>query len=273
MSVFKSISERKEEREKLLCAAIGNKIILQAQEKMPQDFHCGKKAIEFSDVTGTVLTTKTTAIPHIWSSGGGGVLREGNYIAPPTIHSSVITAHEFWIQQDNGVQVPIRLSGANIPLAEGQRVSVICAKLVPQYQTDIVMNVDGVHVKGAWPLCKVPEDKERYAILVNYNAWRHWFIKDAKTLVKEFKLCPYNWMSLFIVVAIVGVIAWFTGARWKTFGTPADTANWELACGIAGFFLVCTWIKQWFKFSKTVKSLEKYLEDVGQWTYKHLHSS
>ena len=83
--------------------------------------------IAFSSVTGTVLDgQEKRSETHISSSGGGGYVgQSGGRVSAPTIHSSVTTKHEFWIELENGTEKAIQLSGCDIPLKTGHKITLV----------------------------------------------------------------------------------------------------------------------------------------------------
>ena len=111
------------------------------------------KEIEFWQVTGEVLGQNKYSETHVSSSGGGGhVTQHGGHVSAPKVHSTTVTNHEFWIKTDDGTEESVQLSGYDIPLREGQRITLISAG-----------------VKGY--------DSGYFSILVNHNTSKHWFIK------------------------------------------------------------------------------------------------
>lgn len=107
--------------------------------------------LEFSSYTGEVLDSNKYSETHVYSSGGGGTVNSGSgYVDGPTVHSSSSTVHEFWIKESNGIEKAISVSGYDIPLRAGQKITVIYAgqKGLSQY---------------LWAL-------------VNHNAQKHWFL-------------------------------------------------------------------------------------------------
>lgn len=93
------------------------------------------KTLNFSNATvnletrtGVVLSTDKRSETQIRSHGGGGyVSSNGGYVAPARISSKTVELHEFWIEDEAGNEIPVQLSGANLPLRIGQKVSVIGA--------------------------------------------------------------------------------------------------------------------------------------------------
>jgi hypothetical protein len=77
--------------------------------------------VVFEVVKGTVLATTKRSETRIRSSGGGGN-------TPATVNSTVTVCHEFWVKTEEGREVAVQLRGYDIPLREGQTVTVTQAK-------------------------------------------------------------------------------------------------------------------------------------------------
>jgi len=89
--------------------------------------HNGKK-VEFSAVTGEVSGTHKLAETHVSSSGGGGYISQGSgFVSAPKITSKVVVKQEFFLKENGGKQMPVQLSGMDIPLMDGQKVTMISA--------------------------------------------------------------------------------------------------------------------------------------------------
>ena len=119
-------------------------------------------AIEFLQVTGEILGTEKRAETHISSSGGGGYSYQGTgHSSAPSIHSTVITKHEFWLRLADGTEKAVQLSGQDIPLRVGQRVTLVWARLSGT-QSDVL------------------------SILVNHVERKHRFLQDGASLYRAF---------------------------------------------------------------------------------------
>jgi hypothetical protein len=87
------------------------------------------KTVPFFEHTGTVFSSRKRSEINLRSSGGGGYLQGGSgYVSGPTVTSTVSTKHEFWVRTDQGEEIPVQLTNSDIPLAEGQRVSLFYAE-------------------------------------------------------------------------------------------------------------------------------------------------
>jgi len=117
-------------------------------------WHNGK-VFNFWRRTGEVISTNKMSETHISSSGGGGHVdpQYGGHVAAAQISSTVITTHEFWLKEEDGTERAVQLRGKNIPLAVGQKVTLIAGSVLG-------------------------EDQGYYVVLYNHNAKKHWLIQD-----------------------------------------------------------------------------------------------
>jgi hypothetical protein len=88
-------------------------------------FAHGDVTVHFSHVSGTVLSSRKHSETHVTSTGGGGRAgRNGGYVEAPKVRSTVVTRHEFWIRKTDGTEQVFQFTDRNIPLREGQQVSM-----------------------------------------------------------------------------------------------------------------------------------------------------
>lgn len=148
-----------------------------------ENFRYKNRELEFWSVTGEVIGQNKYSETHISSSGGGGYINQhGGHISAPTISSSVVTNQEFWIRRANGVEKSVQLSGRDIPLRQGQVITLISAGL-----------------KG--------KDSGYYSILVNHNAKRHWFINKADQLNRNLRFYQITGKCILLAIAIALLIS------------------------------------------------------------------
>ena len=139
-----------------------------------ENFRFRKKEIDFLSITGEVLGQNKYSETHVSSSGGGGYVGEhGGRVHAPTVHSTTITNHEFWIKKEDGGEYAVQLSGCDIPLNKKKKITLISAG-----------------IKG--------KKTRYYCILVNHNANRHWFINKAEALNQKLKIYRPSGKSVFI---------------------------------------------------------------------------
>jgi hypothetical protein len=143
-------------------------------------------AVPMTVHTGTVFGSQKHSQTHVYSSGGGGTVQGGTgYVAAPTVSSSVTTTHEFWIRTDHGEQIPVQIPSGNMPLADGQRVSLVHAQLAG--------------AKDARPLIQI----------VNHSATQRWTFNDqCRRVVNATMPSPRATAiaSIVVVVAIMRVV-------------------------------------------------------------------
>lgn len=199
-----------------------------------ESFVSDNSVIEFSSISGEVLGTDKYSETHVSSSGGGGYVgRHGGHVSAPTVHSTVVTNHEFWIKTDGGKEIDVQLTGVDIPLRIGQRVSLIVAQS---------------------PIKK----EKRYAVLVNHSANKHWFINDAMTIYKKLGPNPgVGGLHFLILIALF--------ALWAV----ANSTILFLLGPAYFVYLTFKVISGGKMAMRKVKLLEAHLERLVQLTYQH----
>jgi len=142
------------------------------------DFKYKRKTIEFSWLTGTLLSQNKYSETHVSSSGGGGtVTPHGGVVHAPTASSTVITNQDFWIKTDDGAEEPIQLRDCDIPLREGQRITVISAQTKKHHPSPVV--------------------------LINHTAQKHWYIKEASEFNQQYSISSsLSYIITFILIVI-----------------------------------------------------------------------
>ncbi|VVP59735.1 hypothetical protein PS850_06123 [Pseudomonas fluorescens] len=93
-----------------------------------ESFKHKNKAVEFSKVTGEVLSQNKYSETRVSSSGGGGYIgKQGGHVQAPKIQTTIIKKQEFWIKKADGTEESVKLTGYDIPLREGQFITLISA--------------------------------------------------------------------------------------------------------------------------------------------------
>jgi len=133
--------------------------------------HNGRQ-VEFSAVNGTVHGHHKRGDTIVEGSGGGGY---DGHTRPVSVSSRVVVKQDFFVEEDSGRQTPVQLSGQDIPLTDGQRVTMI----------------SGGTDKG-----------KRWTHLVNHSAQLYWNLNDAKGLVITWGVVRNPFLSFLIGVAI-----------------------------------------------------------------------
>ena len=173
------------------------------------DFMWRDRALQSWTTSGTVLSTEKRTETHIHSTPGH--LSQGPHFTSYTsgsVSSSNTVKHEFWIRLDDGVEQAIKLSGRDIPLREGQRITLMSVKSNTA-KTGILAGV------------------------VNHSANRHWFLTNATAIDRMYRLG--RWRSLAdksdaILAAFIGLPMWLI-LLFAIHSTDNGTVLFELIAG------------------------------------------
>lgn len=197
-----------------------------------ENFKHRKKEIEFWSVTGEILGQNKYSETHVSSSGGGGYVgRHGGHVSSPSVHSTTVTNHEFWIKKEDGSEKSVQLAGHDIPLREGQKITLISAG-----------------IKG--------NDSGCFSVLVNHNANKHWFINKAASLNKRLEIDQVSGKSILIAGGLWWLVTYITNSV-------------ETGAVIAGAFVVYRLATKIPRISKMRNSLDKHLESLAQQVYQN----
>ena len=145
--------------------------------------------------------------------------------------STIITHHEFWIKTEDGFEKDVKLYDEDIPLHNGQKITLIWASR-----------------KGI--------GNSPYIILVNHSANKHWVLINAGRLNQLLKLELMTGKSLLIG----GAIAW---------GISYLTDSLELGLWLAGIFIVYRFVTKIIRWRRLVNRLGQHLEILAQFAYKN----
>lgn len=117
------------------------------------------------------------------SSGGGGHVdpKYGGHVAAAQVSSKVITVHEFWFKEENGNEVAVNMRDVNIPLAVGQKITLLLGGLVNE--------------KSGYGY---------YAMLYNHSAKKHWPMLNGLGL---YKACEPEVKEFVIIAKFLAGIA------------------------------------------------------------------
>jgi hypothetical protein len=141
----------------------------------------GGKIFRFGSVWGDVVGSHKHSETDVWGGGGGA----GN--GAPTnvvIRSSVTVKQEFFLTSRDGKERPIQLSGVDIPIRDGQKITMVSA------------SVDG--------------DATFYWVrIVNHAAGRWWATRRTTDLMERW-FVPPKWKRLLIGVGVA--VATFVAA-------------------------------------------------------------
>lgn len=178
-----------------------------------ESFQGEKETALFSDRIGTVIRSTKRSETHVSSSGGGGYLDKGTgYVAPATISSTVVTRHEFWVRTDEGVDVPVQLTDVDIPLAEGQRISLVYGAL-------------GIGTTR-WmrrPRRAANASTPRMVQLINHSSQQSWTLHSATEEIAGLMLAPVTAQSYaisggLVLLSLIWSKLWFAAAGYLLYG-------------------------------------------------------
>lgn len=196
-----------------------------------KEFRHKNRELEFTAISGEVLGSEKYSETHVSSSGGGGyVSRSGGYVSAPSVQSVVLTNHEFWIKTESGLEKDIQLKGHDIPLRQGQKITLL--------------SVGEKNSDSSW-----------YAVLVNHSAQKYWILSTGHDLNKEIKLQMPSGISLLIAALSWAVIYFLTNS------TMISTV-----LSLSYFFL--NLIYKLVLSSNVEKAIDLHLEDLAKQALK-----
>jgi hypothetical protein len=100
-----------------------------------QQLELNGRTVQLSEQIGTVISSQKRSETKVTSSGG-------NAYNAPRVSSTVTTKHEFWVRTESDGDVPVQLTGLDIPIAEGQRVGLVAAEAPGFFATQVVQIVN-----------------------------------------------------------------------------------------------------------------------------------
>ena len=209
-----------------------------------ESFKHRNKEILFWSKTGEVLSQNKYSSTHVSSEGGGGYVgQHGGHVSAPKITSTTTTHHEFWIKKEDGSEECIKLVDCDIPVREGQRITLISA---------------GIKGKNA----------TYYSVLVNHNAYEHWYIKEADSLNKVLDIDTVSGKFFFIAIALWGVVTQiadnFVGP-----GAAGDNMAVGIGAAVAGAFVIFRLATKIPRISKMTIALDQHLKSLIQAAYQN----
>lgn len=149
-----------------------------------EDFSFGRKQIKFWQETGEVIGNQKYSETYVSSSGGGGYVgNAGGYVNAPSVSSTAVTNHDFWIRTEEGEEKAIQLKHVDVPLRVGQKITLIA-------------------------VAEKKSDEGWFTVLVNHNAKRHWFLHNYSNLSQSLKL-GISKKKMFIIGMICSLLVYF----------------------------------------------------------------
>jgi len=210
--------------------------------KNMEKFNFREESIKFWEVTGEVIGSDKFSETRVSSSGGGGYISpNGGRIQTPTVRSSSVTNHEFWMKTDDGLEKDISIRGSDIPLRTGQRVTIISAG-------------------------REEANSGYYSVLVNHTAGKHWFINTAEQLNRSWELFLVGGWT-FLTACVMFPAIWYFVPPSKEIG--------HLSGFLTSLFLTISFLAIRFSILGGIRSefhqkLQAHLESLAQYTYKNL---
>lgn len=124
----------------------------------------------FKKITGELFEHNKLTSTDITSTGGGGVISSGKgVIRDVEITSKLMVTTELWIREDDGIEKSIQFKGDNIPLRNGQKITLIYA-------------------------CKQGSQHSQEAVLVNHATNNYHLIRTAQ----ELNFVTTTWLNILV---------------------------------------------------------------------------
>src|SRR2546425_9125985 len=108
--------------------------------------HSGNQ-VQFWSITGKVVSPTVRSETHINTSYGTATTSGGVRYSVPRVSSNVVVKQQFFLLTDDGREVPIQLTGHDVPIRDGNTVTMIGGE-VPPKGGDWLRIV--VHDTGQW---------------------------------------------------------------------------------------------------------------------------
>ena len=193
-----------------------------------ENFKWYDKEIEFKNFTGEVFNDKKYSETHVSSSGGGGYVdpQYGGNVRAAQVQSTVVSVHDFWIKDEAGEEHPINLRGHDIPLATGQKLTLVSIGLI-----------------GGPP--------QHAVLLHNHNIKKYWTLCTAKTLhLYYFNEPQVNYLTRWFIytVAYILMLIYTSGA-----------VMWAIHIGIIIYVAI-----RYLRYAKMCKALDAHIEKIAQ---------
>lgn len=217
---------------------------------MEESFSYKGKTLRFRKATGLVIGINDRSEIHVRSSGGGGhVGPQGGYVPAPRIHSVKTDRLEIWIKNDGGSEECFDLPTTDIPLREGQRITLIF--YVGQ------------------------ENKNHVSVLVNHNANRHWFLLTADALAQVLAINPTRAIlgslalrsSAVIHTLMSRLVIVHLAALGLAYAIYTKTHSPLLGWGVAGALWLLYIMKMKKEFTDMHRKVEAHLERLVEAAY------
>src|SRR2546425_3622832 len=151
-----------------------------------EPFSRSGKQVQFSSVTGKVVSSSKRSDTYINTSYSSGTTSSGDRYSIPHVTSNVVVKQEFFLLTEDGREVPIQLSGVDIPVRDGQTVTMIAG---------------GVH----------PDRRDNYWVrMAVHDTGRYYAVNDDGRRRHKWKLVSTTrWVLTLLSLMFIGTILFF----------------------------------------------------------------
>lgn len=210
-------------------------------------FSFGRKEVNITGFTGRIVGSSKRSETHITHTSGTTYTNSVTgtvETTPGSTSSSTVVKQEFFLRDDQGSEVPYQLSGVDLPVHDGQTVTMISA--------------DTVNGKWHW-----------YERLVVHDTGKWYSITDAGP--SKLGLVRSRWSvtkrSLAIIIGGGFIVAPLTGYA----GAPS------VAVGGLGllFFIwgLVYWPRGWMRYGRASSQFETHLNALCSEAFRSMHSA
>lgn len=215
-----------------------------------EDFNYRGKKVVFSRISGIVIHSSKWGETHLSASGGGGKVDITDYqgqvhFRPVEVNSQTVTKHEFWIKTEDGLEKSVKLSGHDIPLRPGQKITLIYASS--------------------------KEGGRRWlTIIVNHNARMHWYVREANNLIDLFDLETFSAIILDLVIfALAAGALVYLSAPVVDGVKKLENASWILSLGLPLAYIGYRLFTMMKRYTNVRSSLDAHLDKLAQEAYQN----
>lgn len=191
--------------------------------------------IDFKTVTGKVISVDKIIATKVSGSGGGGHIGSyGGTVHSVSINSQNIVHQDIWLQHDSGLETHFRLINKDVPIKEGQLITVVIAT-------------------------NVNNQKSCEYVLVNHNSNMKYCLENASSLIYTLGIRNYTNDSTGCAIIIIYLILWFCIKNWSEL--IANIIGWVICfCLIYG--KISTQILK-SKLKRHLKSIQAKIEQYN----------
>lgn len=136
---------------------------------------------EYFAIDGEVIEAAKISTTAISSSGGGGYIsRYGGHVSAPVISSSTSTEQDIYYRDSDGAERAVQVSGCNVPLRAGHRITLIYAK-------------------------RPISDAITLVVIVNHSLDSYWIVCDLAKLCRDIGPNVPNYYSPLPPMILIGL--------------------------------------------------------------------